>query len=173
VDDSAHPTPPGTHGNSVITSAGPSMARTVWGNPERFYTSYWQKYADQGWFLAGDGAQYDHDADIWILGRIDDAIDVSGHLLSTIEIESALVSHPDVVEAGVAPVYDPKTGHAVVAFTVLSAATAQRVSEDPAAETQLTQAMRAPVAEVIGPIAKPRSAIAVPEVPKTRSGKIM
>lgn len=173
VDEAGDRTPPGTQGNIVITAAGPSMARTVWGNPERYYTSYWQKYAQQSWFLAGDGAQYDDDADIWILGRIDDAINVSGHLLSTIEIESALVSHPDVVEAGVAPVYDPTTGHAAVAFTVLSAAAAQRVAADPGAEAQLAEALRAHVGEVIGPVAKPRAVIAVPEVPKTRSGKIM
>jgi acetyl-CoA synthetase len=91
----------------------------VWGNPQRYFDSYWRQYAEQGWFLAGDGAKYDDDGDIWILGRVDDTLNVSGHLLSTIEIESALVSHPDVVEAGVCPVADPKTGHAIVAFVVL------------------------------------------------------
>ncbi|GAA4827860.1 acetate--CoA ligase [Garicola koreensis] len=173
VNDAGAPTAPGVQGNIVITKSGPSMARTVWGNPERFYTSYWQDYAQQGWFLAGDGAQYDAEDDIWILGRIDDAINVSGHLLSTIEIESALISHPDVVEAGVAGVSDPTTGQAAVAFTVLSAAAAERTAEDAEAESGLNEELRAHVGQVIGPVAKPRAVIAVPEVPKTRSGKIM
>ena len=128
--------PPGVQGFIVVDAPGPAIARTVWGNPQRYFDSYWRKYADQGWFLAGDGAKYDDDGDIWILGRVDDTLNVSGHLLSTIEIESALVSHPDVVEAGVCPVADPKTGHAIVAFVVLkdSAATssvaAHRASEE-------------------------------------------
>ena len=105
-------------GNIVLTKTGPSMARTVWGNPERYYTSYWEKYAEQGWFLAGDGARFDDDGDIWILGRTDDVINISGHRLSTIEIESALVTHPAVVEAGVCPTADAKTGHAATAFVV-------------------------------------------------------
>ncbi|MDR5712577.1 acetate--CoA ligase [Nesterenkonia flava] len=177
VDEFGTPTGTDVQGNIVITRPGPSMARTVWGNPERFYTSYWEKYVDaengRGWFLAGDGARRDQDGNIWILGRIDDAINVSGHLLSTIEIESALVTHPDVVEAGVAPVYDPKTGHAAVAFTVLSAAAQQRLASHPEQEAQLIETLRGHVAQVIGPVAKPRTVIPVPEVPKTRSGKIM
>ncbi|GFZ88335.1 acetate--CoA ligase [Nesterenkonia alkaliphila] len=177
VDDSGRPTDPGVQGNVVITRPGPSMARTVWGNPERFYTSYWEKYAHaeggRGWFLAGDAGQCDAEGDIWILGRIDDAINVSGHLLSTIEIESALVSHPDVVEAGVAPVHNATTGHAVAAFVVLSTSAWQRLEEDPAAGPELLSRLRSHVAEVIGPVAKPRTVIPVPEVPKTRSGKIM
>ncbi len=107
---------PGLHCGGL---PGPAIARTVWGNPRRYFDSYWRKYAGQGWFLAGDGAKYDDDGDIWILGRVDDTLNVSGHLLSTIEIESALVSHPDVVEAGVCPVTDATTGHAIVAFVVL------------------------------------------------------
>nr|WP_238385129.1 acetate--CoA ligase [Nesterenkonia muleiensis] len=173
VDDHGTPTPPGVQGNVVVTATGPSMARTVWGNPERYYTSYWEKYAAQGWFLAGDAGQRDAEGDIWILGRIDDAINVSGHLLSTIEIESALVSHPDVVEAGVAPVHDATTGHAAAAFVVLTAAAQERLSRDGTAEPALIESLRAQVAEVIGPVAKPRAVIPVPEVPKTRSGKIM
>ncbi|TLP74311.1 acetate--CoA ligase [Nesterenkonia sphaerica] len=173
VDEHGGATAAGVQGNVVVTRTGPSMARTVWGNPQRYYTSYWQKYADQGWFLAGDAGQRDADGDIWILGRTDDAINVSGHLLSTIEIESALVSHPDVVEAGVAPVHDATSGHAAVAFVVLTSAAHQRLSGDPAAEAELSSALRQQVTEVIGPVAKPRSVIPVPEVPKTRSGKIM
>ena len=118
VDDAGAAVPADTQGNIVVTKTGPSMARTVWGNPERYFTSYWEKYAAQGWFLAGDGARFDADGDIWILGRTDDVINISGHRLSTIEIESALVSHPAVVEAGVCPTLDAKTGHAATAFVV-------------------------------------------------------
>ena len=171
VDELGTPTGTDVQGNIVVTRTGPSMARTVWGDPERFFTSYWEKYAHaeggRGWFLAGDGARRDADEDIWILGRIDDAINVSGHLLSTIELESALVTHPDVVEAGVAPCYDATTGHAAVAFVVLSGSGRQRPQEE------LQPELRAHVGEVIGPVAKPRTVIVVPEVPKTRSGKIM
>src|SRR5690625_2594065 len=104
VDDNGNPTEPNKQGVIVVTRPGPGAARTVWGNPKRFYNSYWQDFYwaedGRGWFLAGDGAKVDDD-DIWILGRIDDVINISGHRLSTIEIESALVSHPNVIEAGV------------------------------------------------------------------------
>ena len=120
VDEAGNTVPPGVQGFIVVDAPGPAIARTVWGNPQRYFDSYWRQYAEQGWFLAGDGAKYDDDGDIWILGRVDDTLNVSGHLLSTIEIESALVAHPDVVEAGVCPVADPKTGHAIVAFVVLA-----------------------------------------------------
>lgn len=173
VDGEGQPTDPGQQGKIVVTRTGPSMARTVWGDPERYYTSYWADYVDQEWFLAGDAAQRDAQGNVWILGRIDDAINISGHLLSTIEMESALVSHPDVVEAGVAPVPDPSTGHAAVAFTVLTTAATQRCQNNPEAEAELMAALRSHVGQVIGPVAKPRTVIAVPEVPKTRSGKIM
>lgn len=167
VDDAGNTVPPGVQGFIVVDTPGPAIARTVWGNPQRYFDSYWRKYAAQGWFLAGDGAKYDDDGDIWILGRVDDTLNVSGHLLSTIEIESALVSHPDVVEAGVCPVADPKTGHAVVAFVVLkggvSAVSTRSINDD----------LRNHVAKEIGPIAKPRDVVVVPDVPKTRSGKIM
>jgi acetyl-CoA synthetase len=166
VDDAGKTVPPGVQGFIVVDSPGPAIARTVWGNPRRYFDSYWSKYAEQGWFLAGDGAKYDDDGDIWILGRVDDTLNVSGHLLSTIEIESALVSHQDVVEAGVCPVADPKTGHAVVAFVVLKA--------NPVIElVEIQDRLKAHVAKEIGPIAKPRDVVVVPDVPKTRSGKIM
>lgn len=165
VDDAGNTVPPGVQGFIVVDTPGPAIARTVWGNPRRYYDSYWSKYVEQGWFLAGDGAKYDADGDIWILGRVDDTLNVSGHLLSTIEIESALVSHPDVVEAGVCPVADPKTGHAIVAFVVLKAS---KVSGGSTAAD-----LRNHVAKAIGPIAKPRDVVVVPDVPKTRSGKIM
>ncbi|MGG7443388.1 acetate--CoA ligase [Zafaria sp. J156] len=192
VDESGTRTAPGRQGNIVLTRTGPAMARTVWGNPERYYTSYWEQYAEQGWFLAGDGARFDDDGDTWILGRTDDALNVSGHLLSTIEIESALVSHPAVVEAGVCPTADPTTGHAATAFVVPrdkslipgGGTTPEPGSgERPApggagdgreeARAAVVRELRAHVAEQIGPIAKPRDIVFVPDVPKTRSGKIM
>ena len=158
-------------GKIVVTRTSPSMARTVWGDPQRYYSSYWADYAEQGWFLAGDGAKRDEDQDVWILGRIDDVINVSGHRLSTIEIESALVAHPGVVEAGVCPVPDPKTGHTAVAFVVARErfAAAGRPQETAAQAEELRQH----VARVIGPVAKPAHVVFVPDVPKTRSGKIM
>ncbi|GAA3287660.1 acetate--CoA ligase [Nesterenkonia halobia] len=177
VDDAGAPVDAETQGNIVLTRTGPSMARTVWGDPERYYTSYWAQYAEQGWFLAGDGAKQDADGDLWILGRIDEVINISGHRLSTIEIESALVTHSDVVEAGVCPVEDPTTGHAAVAFVVLTDAARARLadadSDGDSAEEKLLAGLRAHVGAVIGPVAKPRRVIPVPEVPKTRSGKIM
>ncbi|MFJ6537755.1 acetate--CoA ligase [Paenarthrobacter sp. NPDC091711] len=167
VDESGALSEPGVQGFIVVDRPGPAIARTVWGNPRRYFDSYWSQYAEQGWFLAGDGAKYDSDGDIWILGRVDDTLNVSGHLLSTIEIESALVSHPEVVEAGVCPVADPTTGHAVVAFVVLRSDT----SGD--APAQVAANLRNHVAKEIGPIAKPRDVVVVADVPKTRSGKIM
>ncbi|WP_284985255.1 acetate--CoA ligase [Arthrobacter sp. fls2-241-R2A-172] len=166
VDEAGRRTRPGEQGFIVVDRPGPAIARTVWGNPRRYFDSYWSQYAEQGWFLAGDGAKYDSDGDIWILGRVDDTLNVSGHLLSTIEIESALVSHPDVVEAGVCPVPDPTTGHAVVAFVVLRSGSHER-------EAEVTHNLRNHVAKEIGPIAKPRDVVVVADVPKTRSGKIM
>ncbi|MGP5318880.1 acetate--CoA ligase [Arthrobacter rhombi] len=176
VDDAGARVTANVQGNIVLTATGPGMARTVWGNPERYFTSYWQKYAAQGWFLAGDGAKYDDDGDTWILGRTDDAVNISGHLLSTIEIESALVSHPGVVEAGVCPTVDATTGHAATAFVVpRDRALLGGVTSSGSTPSQLAAAaaLRAHVATQIGPIAKPRDVIFVPDVPKTRSGKIM
>ncbi|MBG6183415.1 acetyl-CoA synthetase [Arthrobacter sp. CAN_A214] len=165
VDDAGDPVPPGVQGLIVVDRHGPAMARTVWGDPQRYLDSYWRKFAAQGWFLAGDGAKYDDDGDTWILGRVDDVINVSGHRLSTIEIESALVAHPFVTEAGVCPVADPLTGHAIAAFVVLAPG-ADR-SQD------IGSALRAHVTKVIGPVARPAAVVVVDDVPKTRSGKIM
>nr|WP_235436444.1 acetate--CoA ligase [Arthrobacter sp. RIT-PI-e] len=168
VDEDGEQVPPGVQGLIVVDRHGPAMARTVWGDPQRYLDSYWRTFAAQGWFLAGDGARYDDDGDTWILGRVDDVINVSGHRLSTIEIESALVAHPLVTEAGVCPVAHPVTGHAIAAFVVLTpAATGTEDDEDVAA------ALRAQVGQVIGPIARPSAVVVVPDVPKTRSGKIM
>lgn len=166
MDDGGADVGPDVQGFIVVDGTGPAMARTVWGNPQRYLDSYWRKYAKQGWFLAGDGARYDADGNIWILGRVDDVINISGHRLSTIEIESALVSHLAVVEAGVTPVANALTGHAVVAFVVPHGSGSD-------VEADLEAALRAHVALKIGPIAKPAAVVVVPDVPKTRSGKIM
>lgn len=176
VDAAGNTVGPNQQGNIVITETGPSMARTVWGNPQRYYTSYWQQYVEQGWFLAGDGARFDEDGDIYILGRTDDVINISGHRLSTIEIESALVTNAGVVEAGVCPTQDAKTGHAATAFVV--PLDKSLIAVDPDEATAARQAefitqLRGTVAAQIGPIAKPRDVVLVPDVPKTRSGKIM
>ncbi|AJT42107.1 acetate--CoA ligase [Psychromicrobium lacuslunae] len=165
VDEKGRRVQSGEQGNLVVTQAGPAMARTVWNDPQRYLDTYWRQYAAQGWFLSGDGAKFDRDGDIWVLGRTDDVINVSGHRLSTIEIESALVSHPQVVEAGVCPVPDPLTGHAVVAFVVLK--------PDASDDYRLSAALREQVVREIGAIAKPKAFVFVPDVPKTRSGKIM
>lgn len=166
VDREGRDVPSGAQGFIVLDKIGPAMARTVWNNPQRYLDSYWKQYGQRGWFLAGDAARVDDDGDIYILGRVDDVINVSGHRLSTIEIESALVSHPLVLEAGVCPVSDELTGQQAVAFVKLAAQgktyTAQEVRE------QLRQHIRSG----IGPVAQPRDVIAVADIPKTRSGKI-
>lgn len=163
VDAAGDDVPAGSGGFIVIDGTWPSMSRTVWGNPERYRDSYWAAYAEQGYFLAGDGARLDADGDVWLLGRIDDVINVSGHRLSTIEIESALVAHPEVGEAGVVGVTDAMTGQAIAAFVIPSGT----------AGPDLATRLRAHVTREIGAIAKPRDILIVPDLPKTRSGKIM
>ena len=165
VDESGRDTAPGEAGYLVIDRPWPGMARGVWGDPDRFVAAYWTRFAAQGFYAAGDGARRDADGYLWITGRIDDVINVSGHRLSSIEIESALVAHPAVAEAGVVGAPDPVTGHAVLAFVILRAAV-----DDPAA---LEAALREHVARSIGPVARPRRVVVVDDLPKTRSGKIM
>jgi acetyl-CoA synthetase len=174
VDEAGNEVPYGSGGYIVLAGTWPSMARTVWGNPERYRDSYWKTYAKQGYFLAGDGAKYDDDGYIWLLGRIDDVINVSGHRLSTIEIESALVSHPLVGEAGVVGVTDATTGQAIAAFVIPARDVSEADAETwKALEAELSAALRAHVTTEIGVIARPRDVIIVPDLPKTRSGKIM
>ncbi|WP_052460534.1 acetate--CoA ligase [Microbacterium gorillae] len=166
VDEAGDPVAPGRSGTLVVRRPWPGMARTVWGNPERYRDSYWAPFAGTGehgaYYVAGDGATMDADGYVWILGRLDDVINVSGHRLSTIEIESSLVAHPTVGEAGVTGIADPLTGQAVAAFVV-----------DGAAGEPTPDDLRAQVAHDIGPIAKPKIVVRVPELPKTRSGKIL
>ncbi|NQX17010.1 acetate--CoA ligase [Rathayibacter sp. VKM Ac-2857] len=177
VDEAGERVPNGSGGYLVVDRTGPALARTVWGNPERYRDSYWARYANRGYFFSGDGAKYDADGDIWVLGRVDDVINVSGHRLSTIEIESALVAHPAVGEAGVVGVEDATTGQAIAAFVIPSDEAIDRAEEDPAYWTalaaELSSVLREHVATAIGPIAKPRDVVVVPDLPKTRSGKIM
>ncbi|NUU06868.1 acetate--CoA ligase [Leifsonia sp. C5G2] len=161
VDERGDDVPRGSGGSIVIDGTWPAMSRTVWGDPERYRDSYWQPFADRGYFLAGDGAAVDEDGYLWLLGRLDDVINVSGHRLSTIEIESALVAHPRVSEAAVVGVGDATTGQAVAAFVVPSGAAPGEAE------------LREQVTREIGAIAKPRHVVVVGDLPKTRSGKIM
>ncbi len=150
-----------------ISEPWPSMLRGVWGDPERYKETYWSKF--DGKYFAGDGARYDADGNIWLLGRVDDNIKVSGHLLSTAEIESALVSHPYVAEAAVVGAKDETTGQAVVAFVILRQDQVAVAGSD----SDVSKILRDHVTKEIGPIARPRTIIVVAELPKTRSGKIM
>lgn len=164
VDDAGNPVANGESGYLVITEPWPAMLRTIWGDPERFKDTYWSRFP--GRYFAGDGAKRDEDGDIWVLGRVDDVMNVSGHRMSTSEIESALVSHPLVAEAAVVGASDDMTGQAIVAFVILTEAAGE---PGPDIVTEL----RNHVGNEIGPIAKPRQIMVVPELPKTRSGKIM
>jgi len=167
VDDEAHPVPNGSGGYLVVTEPWPSMLRGIWGDRQRYVDTYWSRFRDL--YFAGDGAKKDADGDIWLLGRVDDVMNVSGHRLSTTEIESALVSHPWVAEAAVVGAADETTGQAVVAFVILRGDAGVGDTSPDDVQAQL----RAHVAKEIGPIAKPRQVLVVPELPKTRSGKIM
>ncbi len=166
VTEEGESVPDGSGGYLVLTEPWPSMLRTIWGDDERFRETYWSKYAKQGWYFAGDGAKKDSDGDLWVLGRVDDVMNVSGHRLSTTEIESALVSHPKVAEAAVVGAKDEDTGQAVCAFVIL---------KDEAGDggEDIVEELRNHVRKQIGPIAKPRQIMVVAELPKTRSGKIM
>jgi acetyl-CoA synthetase len=158
--------PNGSGGYLVLTEPWPAMLRTIWGDDERYKDTYWSRYAKQGWYFAGDGAKKDDDGDIWLLGRVDDVMNVSGHRLSTTEIESALVSHPMVAEAAVVGASDATTGQSPVAFVIL-----RESAGDGGAD--IVADLRNHVAKEIGGIAKPRQIMVVAELPKTRSGKIM
>jgi acetyl-CoA synthetase len=166
VNDAGQPVPNGSGGYLVLTEPWPSMLRTIWGDDERFKDTYWSRFAKQGYYFAGDGAKKDDDGDVWVLGRVDDVMNVSGHRLSTTEIESALVSHPKVAEAAVVGAKDEDTGQAVCAFVILREEAGDG-GDDIVAE------LRQHVRTEIGPIATPRQIMIVPELPKTRSGKIM
>ena len=158
------PVPNGSGGYLVLTEPWPSMLRTIWGDDERYEETYWSRFP--GLYFAGDGAKKDEDGDIWLLGRVDDVMNVAGHRMSTTEIESALVSHPKVAEAAVVGAADETTGQAIVAFVILR-------SEAGDGGPDVVKELRDHVAKEIGKIARPRQIMVVAELPKTRSGKIM
>ena len=172
LDDEGQPfTEPEKVGYLVLTKPWPSMLRGIWGDPERYRDTYWSRFGPK-YYFAGDGAKYDADGNIWLLGRVDDVMNVSGHRMSTAEIESALVSHPKVAEAAVVGASDETTGQAVVAFVILRSEFVQEADEE-GEGGDLVAELRNHVAKNIGPIAKPRTILIVSELPKTRSGKIM
>lgn len=154
---------PDEGGLLVVDRPWPAMARTVWGDPDRFVSSYFDDFRAQGWYTAGDGARRDADGYVWLEGRVDDVMNVSGHRLSSIEVESALVSHPRVAEAGVVGAPDPTTGQTIVAFVVLRGDDRADPTED----------LRAHVTRELGPVARPSQVVVVEALPKTRSGKIL
>ncbi len=172
VTEDGESVPNGSGGYLVLTEPWPAMLRTLWGDDERFKETYWEKYAEQGFYFAGDGAKKDEDGDLWMLGRVDDVMNVSGHRLSTTEIESALVSHPKVAEAAVVGATDEMTGQAVCAFVILRESAVEEADEE-GEGGPLVEELRKHVQKEIGAIAKPRQIMIVPELPKTRSGKIM
>jgi acetyl-CoA synthetase len=196
VDDEAKSVPNGGGGFLVLTEPWPAMLRTIWGDDQRFIDTYWSRFGagagsqptpgpsdgaenqspsgargsgDKWVYFAGDGAKRDDDGSYWLLGRVDDVMLISGHNISTTEVESALVSHPSVAEAAVVGATDPTTGQAIVAFTIPRG----NVDSSGDAGEELIKELRNHVAKTLGPIAKPRQIMLVPELPKTRSGKIM
>jgi acetyl-CoA synthetase len=164
VDDSGKEVGPGSGGYLVLDKPWPSMLRGVWKEPQRYKETYWSRF--EGLYFAGDGAKLDSDNALWVLGRVDDVMNVSGHRISTTEVESALVSHEAVAEAAVVGAKDDLTGQAIVAFVILRGGVE-------AANHDLQKALRDHVAKEIGAIAKPKQIMVVAELPKTRSGKIM
>ncbi len=163
VDDDGNSVERGGGGYLILDQPWPSMLRGIWGDDERFVETYWSRFP--GRYFAGDGAKLDEDGAIWLLGRVDDVMNISGHRISTTEVESALVSHPKVAEAAVVGAADETTGQGIVSFVILRASSAD--------DDGLVNELRSHVANEIGPIAKPRQILVVAELPKTRSGKIM
>ncbi len=162
VDDAGNPVTRGG-GYLTITEPWPSMLRGIWGDPERYRETYWSTY--EGRYFAGDGAKLDDDGYLWLLGRVDDVMNVSGHRISTTEVESALVDHPAVAEAAVVGATDDTTGQAIVGYVIL------RGGHD--ATDKLREEVRQHVSTKLGAIARPKAVVLVPDLPKTRSGKIM
>jgi acetyl-CoA synthetase len=163
VDGEGKSVPAGGGGYLVLKRPWPAMLRGIYGDPERYKQTYWSRFP--GMYFAGDGAKRDSDGYLWLLGRVDDVMNISGHRLSTTEIESALVSHPAVAEAAVVGAPDPISGEAINAFVIL------RLGNEPT--PQLGEQLRQHVATKISPIAKPKTLMFTPDLPKTRSGKIM
>ena len=162
VDDDGNPVSQGG-GYLTITRPWPSMLRGIWGDPDRYVDTYWSRF--EGRYFAGDGAKLDEDGYLWLLGRVDDVMNVSGHRISTTEVESALVDHPAGAEAAVVGATDDTTGQAIVGYVILRGTHA--------ASSELGEEIRSHVAIKLGPIARPKAVVLVPDLPKTRSGKIM
>ena len=162
-DEQGNEVGPGGGGYLVLRRPWPAMLRGIYKADDRYRETYWSKYEDV--YFAGDGARIDEDSDFWLLGRVDDVMNVSGHRISTIEVESALVDHQQVAEAAVCGRKDDRTGQAIVAYVTLKG------GEDGSVE--MLEELRNHVADKIGPIAKPANIVFTPELPKTRSGKIM
>ncbi len=171
VNDDGESVPNGSGGYLVITEPWPSMLRGIWDDEQRYADTYWSRFS--GTYFAGDGAKKDQEGNIWVLGRVDDVMNISGHRLSTTEIESALVSHPSVAEAAVVGAADDMTGQAVCAFVILRSEAANASTEKDDDHAEIVKELRAHVANEIGAIARPRQVMIVAELPKTRSGKIM
>jgi len=165
IDDEGKVVGNGHSGYLTLNKPWPSMMRGVWGEPERYRETYWSRF--EGKYFAGDGAKWDEDGALWLLGRVDDVMNVSGHRISTAEVESALVSHEAIAEAAVVGATDAMTGQGIVAFVIL------RSGIDHSQGEVLTKELKAHVAKEIGAIARPRQIMVVNELPKTRSGKIM
>ena len=168
IDDDGNIVGNGHSGYLTLNKPWPSMMRGVWGEPERYKETYWSRF--KGKYFAGDGAKWDEDGALWLLGRVDDVMNVSGHRISTAEVESALVSHEAIAEAAVVGANDAMTGQAIVAFVILRGGIDHANQESGEA---LTKDLKAHVAKEIGAIARPRQIMVVNELPKTRSGKIM
>ncbi|MDP6696603.1 MAG: acetate--CoA ligase [Acidimicrobiales bacterium] len=162
VDDAGNPVERGG-GYLTITRPWPAMLRGIWGDPERYHDTYWSRF--EGRYFAGDGAKVDDDGYLWLLGRVDDVMNVSGHRISTAEVESALVDHPAVAEAAVVGATDATTGQAIIGYVILRGGNE--------ATPELGEEVRGHVATKLGPIARPKAVFLVPDLPKTRSGKIM
>jgi acetyl-CoA synthetase len=163
LDENGNSVPANTGGNLVIKRPWPAMSRSIWGDPDRYVRTYWERYP--GIYLTGDGARRDEDGYFWLLGRVDDVLNVSGHRIGTMEVESALVSHPAVAEAAVIGASDPITGQAIVAFVTPRSGYA--------ANDALMAELREHVAHAIGALARPKKIYFASELPKTRSAKIM
>jgi acetyl-CoA synthetase len=163
VDAEGNSVPLGSGGFLVLKRPWPGMLRGIYGDPERFRQTYWSRFP--GMYFAGDGAKKDDEGYLWLLGRVDDVMNIAGHRISTTEVESALVDHQSVAEAAVVGKSDAITGQAIFAFVILKSGQAP--------SDELATQLREHVAYVIGPIARPKFLLFVPDLPKTRSGKIM
>ena len=163
VDDAGHSVPLGGGGYLVLERPWPAMLRGIYKDPERYEETYWSRFP--GRYFAGDGCKRDEEGYYWLLGRVDDVMNVSGHRISTTEVESALVSHPAVAEAAVVGRSDPITGQAIFSYVILRSG--HEASDD------LARELREHVADMIGKFARPKQIMFTPDLPKTRSGKIM